>query len=265
MEKVFWKYEQGFLRSRPVHSFHALGPFSLDVEPGEFVAVVGPSGCGKSTLLWIIGGLVKATAGDVVFTGDIPVGSRRNPASFVFQDVGLLPWRSARENVAFALQRRGSGRWGRLAAEDWERVDAALELVGLADARDVLPSHLSGGMRQRVAIARALVGKPGLLLMDEPFGALDAQTRALMQDELLRLWKEWRGTVVFVTHDIDEAIYLADRVVVMGQGPGTVLRTATVPLGRDRSLLATREAPEFVALRHEIWTLLHPSSDAGRG
>jgi NitT/TauT family transport system ATP-binding protein len=271
LTKVFWQYKQRGLLSKPSGAFHALGPLSMDVAPGEFVSIVGPSGCGKSTLLWIVGDLLKATSGSVEFTQAQPaspaVGAsrrarRRNPSTFVFQDVGLLPWRSARDNVAFALERRGSGPLGRLATSDWDRVDATLDLVGLAKFRTSLPSQLSGGMQQRVAIARALVGQPGLLLMDEPFGALDAQTRTLMQGELLRLWHAWRGTVVFVTHDIDEAIYLADRVVVMGNAPGHIIKTITVPFDRPRELIETRNLPEFSALRNDIWHLLHPNIEA---
>ena len=201
---------------------------SLRVEAGEFVAVVGPSGCGKTTLLRIVDGLVEPTEGSVRIAGERVPGPRRDVAT-VFQDFGLFPWRTVVENVALGLEIRD---WP--ATKRRERAHEWIDTVGLAGFAEAYPDELSGGMKQRVGLARALAVEPDVLLMDEPFGALDAQTREVLQTELLRLLDERRRTVMFVTHDIEEAVFLADRVVVLSGTPARVVRDVTVEFERPR-------------------------------
>jgi NitT/TauT family transport system ATP-binding protein len=198
----------------------------LEVARGEFVAVVGPSGVGKSTLLRVLMGLAAPSAGEAQIAPD-PQAER--PMALVFQDPRLLPWRSVRENVAFGLEKNGVPR-----AERSARALSALAAVGLRDLAQRWPRQLSGGQRQRVAIARALAVHPSILLMDEPFSALDVATREILQDELLRLWSETGKTILFVTHDIDEAVYLADRIVALGGSPGEVRSSRAVDVARPR-------------------------------
>lgn len=207
----------------------ALHDVSFDVAPGEFVVVVGPSGSGKTTLFRIIGGLEPPTSGTVYLQGE-PVTEPGPDMGIVFQEYHLFPWRTVRGNVGFGLEQRGVPE-----AERRHQVDDLLELVGLSEFADAYPKELSGGMKQRVGIARALAIDPELLLMDEPFGAVDAQTRAALQDELLDLWEHTGKTVLFVTHDVQEAVTLADRVVVMGTDPGHVKEIVEVDLPRPRS------------------------------
>jgi NitT/TauT family transport system ATP-binding protein len=224
----------------------ALEDFSLTLEPGSFTCIVGPSGCVKSTFLRILGGLEERTVGEVA----LPAGEHRIPAAFVFQEHGVFPWMTVLDNVAFGLRMTGTGAAERRRiAADW------LERVRLADFADSYPHQLSGGMRQRVAIARAFATGSPVLLMDEPLGALDAQTRMLMQEELIALWEAERKTVLMVTHDIDEAIILSDRVIVMSGRPGTLREDITVPFDRPRSFEIERD-PEYSALRARIWNLL---------
>jgi len=208
----------------------ALLDINLRIEEGEFVCLLGPSGCGKSTLLKIIAGLIPATSGRITINGQ-PVSGPGPERAVVFQDYALFPWMTVRDNVEFGLEAR------RLpAAERREVSSRLLKVVGLSDFAERFPHQLSGGMKQRVSIARALAVDPSLLLMDEPFGALDAQTRHLLQDELLRIWREYRKTVVFVTHSIEEAIYLSDRIVVMTARPGRVKQIVVVSEARPRDM-----------------------------
>jgi NitT/TauT family transport system ATP-binding protein len=222
--------------------------FSLDVADGEFVCVVGPSGCGKSTFLRMVAGLTDMTAGSFAFRpGDTP-GKPLN--SVVFQEYAIFPWKSVIENVAFGLQMRGIGRKERLdTARYW------LERVGLSKFAEYFPHQISGGMKQRVGIIRALANDPEVLLMDEPLGALDAQTRVVLQAELLRIWEETRKTVVYITHSLDEAVLLGDRVILMSAHPGRHLATFTIDLPRPRSIAAIN-TPRFAEYRAEIWDRL---------
>jgi NitT/TauT family transport system ATP-binding protein len=231
----------------------ALGSITFSVGKGEIVCIVGPSGCGKSTLLRAISGLMPPTAGQTQFMG-VHVRSVPQDLAFVFQEYSksLFAWLTVRGNVAFPLKARGMSRRARNRA-----VEETLGSVGLADAIDKYPWQLSGGMQQRVAIARALVCEPTLLLMDEPFASVDAQTRAELEDLLLRVRRAYHTTVLLVTHDIDESVYLADRVLVLSRAPSTVIATIDVtPLGPDRDQIITKETDEFVHLRGEVARLL---------
>jgi NitT/TauT family transport system ATP-binding protein len=224
----------------------ALDGIDLDVAPGEFVCLLGPSGCGKSTLLNAVAGFAPPTAGTVLANGH-PVTGPGPDRAMVFQEYALFPWMTVEANVGFGLELRGEPR-----AVVREKVGALLRQLGLSDFRDRFPKDLSGGMRQRVAIARVLAIDPPMLLMDEPFGALDALTRRNLQDELLRLWAELGKTVVFVTHGIEEAIYLADRVVVMTYRPGRVKRIVPVSLPRPRDTASA----EFNQLKRTVSQLV---------
>jgi len=225
---------------------------SLTVREREFVCLVGASGCGKTTLLRLIAGLLTPTEGTVAFRGK-PVSGPDSALAIVFQDYAraLLPWRTVAGNVALALEARGVPR-----AERRDIIQALLAQVGLADRADAFPLELSGGMQQRLQIARCLAQKPQVLLMDEPFGALDAMTRQTLQDEVARLSAESGTTVVFVTHDLEEAIYLGDRVIAMESRPGRIGALVDVELPRPRNQLTTREDARFLALRHRLFKLL---------
>ena len=225
-------------------TFRAVDNVNLDVKRGEFITVVGPSGCGKSTLLLALAGLVDYTGKLVI--DDKQVSGPGADRAVVFQEASLLPWRSVTGNVAFGMEMRRFAK-----NEIPERVAALVELVGLTRFSDYHPHQLSGGMRQRVNIARALAVNPAVLLMDEPFGALDAQTREVMGAELLRIWESDRKTAVFVTHDVDEAIFLADRVVVMGRDPGRIKEVITVDLERPR-LSEVTETAQFASYKHRL-------------
>jgi NitT/TauT family transport system ATP-binding protein len=225
----------------------------LEIEEGEFVCVVGPSGCGKTTMLRLVAGLLAPTAGTVAY-GGVPIMSPRSEISIVFQDYGkaLLPWRTVNGNVQLALEAAGTPRAAR------RRIIAELlALMGLSDDGDKFPAELSGGMQQRVQIARSLARQPQILLMDEPFGALDAMTRHGLQDELQRLMMKHRMTVFFVTHDLDEAIYLADRVVALRRNPGRIGRIFEVGLPRPRDQVATPEDPRFLHVRRELYDFIN--------
>lgn len=235
-------------------AFTALDDFTLDVPAGEFLTVVGPSGCGKSTLLDLLGGLTRPTSGRILLDGE-PITGPGLDRGVVFQQYALLPWRTARANVEFGLEAKGVGRR--------ERADVAreyLDLVGLTGFADRYPHELSGGMKQRVAIARSLAFDPEVLLMDEPFAALDAQTRESLQDELLRIWRATGKTIVFITHGIDEAVYLGQRVAIMSPRPGRLRAVRTIDLDRDGDE-DVRSTARFGRLRHEIWSELHVPAD----
>jgi NitT/TauT family transport system ATP-binding protein len=236
----------------PVLAAHDL---SFDVMPGEFVSLIGPSGCGKSTALRAIGGLLQPQSGEVTVGGTRVVGPRPKEISFVFQDLALYPWRSARRNVEIALQFAGVGR-----RERETRAQDALNAVGLGDVTERFPSQLSGGMQQRVAIARALVSDAKILLLDEPFAALDEQTRLKLGGQLLTILEEQGKTVVFVTHSLAEAAYLSDRIVVMGPRPATIKDVITVPLDRPREPAVMRE-PEFHTLTDRLTSLLFEDAE----
>jgi NitT/TauT family transport system ATP-binding protein len=234
----------------------ALDDVSFEVGESELVSIVGKSGCGKSTLLRAIAGLVTPTAGEVRLSGQ-PVTGVPDDLAVVFQDYSrsLLPWMSVRDNVTFPLRRRGLGRSARR-----EAAASALEAVGLADAAGKYPWQLSGGMQQRVAIARALAYRPTLLLMDEPFGSVDAQTREDLEDLLLQVRTANDMTILLVTHDIDESVYVSDRILVMGRAPGRLIADLSVGLPAERDRIETRELPGFVHLRSEVGRLVRDNA-----
>ena len=227
----------------------ALQDFSLTMIDGEFVCLVGPSGCGKTTALRIVAGLEKPTSGTVEIGRGVDPARPQN--AMVFQEHGLFPWMTAAENAAYSLEMRGAGR-----AERREKVTPLLEMIGLTRFADRYPHQLSGGMRQRVSLARALVADPEILLMDEPIAALDAQNKLILQEELLRIWEGSAKTVLFITHAIDEAIALADRIVVMTAQPGRIKAVVPVDFPRPRSAMELRGDPRFGALQLSIWRML---------
>ena len=224
----------------------ALKDISLEIPRGQFTCLLGPSGCGKSTLLNAVAGFSAPSAGTITADGQ-PVTGPGPDRGMVFQEYALFPWMTVEDNIAFGLEIKGMGK-----AEIRKRVDGLLAMLSLSDFRQRFPKDLSGGMRQRVAIARVLALDSPIMLMDEPFGALDALTRRNLQDELLRIWAELKKTIIFVTHSIEEAIYLADRIVVMTYRPGTVKRDILVGLPRERD----PASPEFNALKRELGLLV---------
>jgi len=223
----------------------AVKNFNLLVQEGEFVCIVGPSGCGKSTFLRILGGLIPVSSGEVTL---VPGSNPTTPLqSIVFQEYAIFPWKTVLDNVAFGLEMRGvAPKERRAIASDW------LKKVGLTKFADAYPYQLSGGMKQRVSIARAFANDPEILLMDEPLGALDAQTRAVLQEELLRLWEASRKTVVYITHSIEESVLLGDRVILMTAHPGTFMCEFAIPFPRPRAFELTG-TPEFSRLTYAIW------------
>lgn len=229
----------------------ALENINFKVHKREFVTVIGPSGCGKSTLIRTLAGLESATSGDVLLHG-APVTAPGPDRGMVFQGYTLFPWLTVKRNVMFGLLNQGITK-----GEAEEEALEWIKLVGLAPFADAYPDQLSGGMKQRVAIARALAAKPRILLMDEPFGALDAQTRTKMQAYLLEIWRHVDITILFITHDLDEAIYLADRILVLDAHPGRVNEIIEVPVSRPRSVAQFLE-PEFLAARQRLDELIHP-------
>ena len=233
---------------------HALGPVDLDLRQGEFFSIVGPSGCGKSTLLDIAAGLSLPTEGRVSFEGKPVTGTVPEGVGIVFQDDASFPWLTVRDNIAFGLKRAGVD-----GAEISRRVDFAVEFMGLKDFGGAHPSQLSGGMRQRVCIARTLVMRPRLFLLDEPFGALDQQTRLLMGDELLRLWRETHATVLLITHSLDEAAMLSDRIGVMSSRPGRFIDIVETGWPRERDSRIASD-PAFGRVTARLWDKLRSES-----
>ena len=232
----------------------ALRDVSYEVRRGEFISVIGPSGCGKSTLVRILAGLEEATQGAVLIDG-APIAGPGADRGMVFQGYTLFPWLTVEKNVRFGLKMKGMRRSDAEAqAQHW------LKVVGLSRFANHYPKQLSGGMKQRVAIARALANQPRILLMDEPFGALDAQTRAKMQAHLRKIWREVDITILFITHDLDEAVYLSDRVVAMGAHPGHIQEIVEVPVPRPRSADQFLSGP-FLATKKHLEALIHPPTD----
>jgi NitT/TauT family transport system ATP-binding protein len=231
-------------RGRPVL---ALEDVSLEVKAREFVALLGPSGCGKSTLLYLMGGFLPTETGKIVVNGK-PVSGPGPDRGIVFQHFALFPWKTVRSNILYGLERQGMPR-----GEREKRAQQFIDLVGLTGFEDSFPSQLSGGMKQRTAIARTLAFDPEILLMDEPFGALDAQTRSLMQSELLGIWERTPKTVIFVTHDVQEAVYLADRVFVMSARPGRIKAIVETRFDKHANIFRT---PAFIEKVDEIWSLV---------
>jgi NitT/TauT family transport system ATP-binding protein len=234
----------------------AVGDLSFDVAAGEFVCIVGPSGCGKTTLLKCVAGLLEPTAGEIRLEG-APVHGPPGTMALVFQEYSrsLFPWMTVRQNVAFPLRRKKTADAGRL-------VEQALASVGLEGALDRYPWQLSGGMQQRVAIARALAYQPRILLMDEPFASVDAQTRADLEDLVLEVRRQYEVTIVFVTHDIDESVYLSDRIIVLTPSPTEVREVLDVGLPQPRDQVATKELPEFARLRAHVWRTIKRPDEA---
>jgi NitT/TauT family transport system ATP-binding protein len=230
----------------------ALGPFDLDIADGEFVSIVGPSGCGKSTFLRVIAGLIRPTAGRIA----IRTRDSGNPTAMVFQEYSIYPWKTVLDNVRLGLDVTGVSK-----KDGNERALRYLTKLGLSDRARDRPEALSGGMKQRVAIARALAVEPDVLLMDEPFASLDAQMRTVLQEQLLELWQTDRRTVVFITHSLEEAILLGDRVAVMSARPGRLLESVDVPFERPRSP-DIRLTPKFANLQAGLWDLLRREVDA---
>jgi NitT/TauT family transport system ATP-binding protein len=228
-------------------TFVALENIQLTVQDGEFVTILGPSGCGKTTLLRVIAGLETYTSGTLTLSGDAIMGPGPK-RGMVFQEYSLFPWKTVLGNVMFGLRMQGAPR-----EDAKKKANEYLDLVGLSDFKNSYPFELSGGMKQRVAIARALANEPEVILMDEPFGALDAQTRNNLQNELLRIWQEEKRTIIFVTHSVDEAVFLSDRIVILSKHPGTIKKEIkmTIPRPRDRT------RPEENAIRNEVLKILN--------
>jgi NitT/TauT family transport system ATP-binding protein len=235
---------------RPGDKFYALDDLSLSVREGEFMVLVGPSGCGKSTLIDLLGGLTKPSSGQILLDG-VPISGPGLNRGIVFQQYALFPWRTALENVEFGLEAK------RLPKAERRAISRShLDTVGLSGFEDRFPHELSGGMKQRVAIARSLAYDPEVLLMDEPFAALDAQTREALQIELLRIWEKSRTTILFITHGIDEAVCLGQRIAVMTSRPGRIKQLVEVPSDFRNDAEDIRSTPQFGKIRHEVWTLL---------
>jgi ABC-type nitrate/sulfonate/bicarbonate transport system ATPase subunit len=247
-----------YWRARDSHPFLAVDGVDLDIRNGEFLAIVGPSGCGKTTFLNAVDGLIPISSGTLMLNG-APITGPGQDRSMVFQQPSLLPWRTVLGNVAYGLELQGRVR----RKEALERCREFINLVGLSGFEDAYPLELSGGMQQRVNLARALATDPDILLLDEPFAALDAQTREFMQQELLEIWRKAQKTTLFITHDIAEAVYLADRVVVFTARPGRVKLTVEVGLERPRELRIKR-SPAFVEREDRIWSAIEEEVSAAR-
>jgi NitT/TauT family transport system ATP-binding protein len=247
-----------FVRGRQID---ALAGLDLEIGRGEFFCIVGPSGCGKTTLLRILAGLERQSTGTIEVARDTGDDHRKPLNAMVFQEQSIFPWMSVRDNVAFGLKAQGVGK-----AERYRVVDPYIRTVGLAGFEDALPHQLSGGMKQRVSIARAFANDPEILLMDEPFAALDEQTKLILQAELLRIWDETRKTVLYVTHSIDEAIVLADRILVMSARPGRIKEVVDISevFGRPRQVEAVKSSPQYGELFGRVWTQLRDEVTAAR-
>jgi len=236
-----------FSRDKEATEFEVLKDIDLTASEGEFISIVGPSGCGKSTILKLISGLMRPSSGHVMVDGqtvtESPVG-----VGFMFQSDALLPWATVSENIAIGIDLGNAGQEDRQG-----RISALIRLVGLQGFEHAYPASLSGGMKQRVALARTLAYEPSVFLMDEPFGALDAQTKIILGREFLRIWSEHRKTVLFVTHDIVEAITMADRVIVMSRGPGKIIADFSIDLERPRDFVQTRATREFAEIYEKVW------------
>lgn len=233
---------------------HALGPITFNLHQGEFFSVVGPSGCGKSTLLDLVAGLTQATRGSITFEGQQVDGQVPEGVAVVFQEDASFPWLTVFDNAAFGVRRMGLAE-----SEIKERVDHALAFMGLSHFAKAYPSQLSGGMRQRVCIARAMVLRPRLMLLDEPFGALDQQTRLLMGEETLKLWRETNSTIMLITHSIDEAVLLSDRIGIMSARPGKFIDIVETGWSRERGS-ETALDPRYGELQSDIWRKLRQES-----
>ncbi len=232
------------IKGETVDAIHGL---SFEVGENEFVSIVGPSGCGKSTLLYIIAGFIPPTNGEVLID-NTPVRGPGPDRGIVFQEYALFPWKTVQDNIRYGLEEKG------VSGDELERtVQKYVRLMGLEGFQHKYPKELSGGMKQRVALARTLAYDPGVLLMDEPFGALDAQTRELQQDELLSVWRERKKTVLFVTHSVDEAVYLSERVLIMTTRPGRIKSMLDIELDRSRNREEIVTSPEFSKLRNTVW------------
>lgn len=229
----------------------ALDNIDLEIASGEFVSIVGPSGCGKSTLLRCVGGLISPTGGSI-HIGDVEIRGPDARIGYVFQKAVLLPWRTVENNLLLPFEINGKP-----GPADREAVQQILDMVGLGKYAQHRPNELSGGMQQRVSVARALVMNPSILMMDEPFGALDAQTRESMNEELLRIWREARTTIVFVTHDIGEALFLSDRIIVLSEQPGTIHNIIEVDIPRPRTFVQVESDERFWKMRNTIREALH--------
>lgn len=249
MAMIVWEnLSKWFFKGRK--KIQVLDSLSLEVSQGEFLAVVGPSGCGKSTLLNITAGLLRPSAGEIYYR-ETPLQGVNTRVGYITQKDNLFPWRSVEDNIGIALEIRGLGRAQRL-----DRVAELVQLVGLSGFENHYPSELSGGMRKRVTLARTLIYDPETLLMDEPFGALDAQLKLVLQDELLRLWEATQKTIVFVTHDLAEAVSLANRVVVISARPGRVKMIEKVELPYPRNVFQVRFSPNFGVHFERLWECL---------
>jgi len=238
-----------YFQERTGSRLSAIDCLNLTIEDGSFVSIVGPSGCGKTTFLKIVDGLLEASSGELLLDGK-PIKGPGRERAVVFQDASLFPWFTVERNVAYGLECQGVP-----ANDARQRVRRFINMVGLQSFERHFPYELSGGMQQRVNLARALAVDPELLLMDEPFAALDAQTREVMQEELLNIWSQSRKTVLFITHAINEAIYLSDRVIVMGPRPGRVIADITVDIPRPRQL-SIKRTPKFIEYEDQVWSLI---------
>ncbi len=236
----------------------ALQDVNLEVQPNESLCILGPSGCGKTTLLRILDSLITHDQGEIIFDGEL-VTAPRPDVAMVFQHFGLFPWKSLQENIAYGLVLRGRPKQEKEAA-----VERYIELMGLKGFEKAYPYQLSGGMQQRAGLARALAINPSLLLMDEPFGALDAQTREMMQEELLRILESEKKTLIFVTHSIDEAILLGNRIVIMSCRPGRIREILPVEIPRPRKIISVRAHPRYIELRNSIWEMLKQDLDTSQ-